>query len=230
MISVVIPAYNEEQAIGTCLEALAKQTTTIPFDVIVVDNNSTDRTVEITKSFQDRLSLRVINEPMQGRGAARKRGFAEATGEILFSTDADTQVPPTWIDSLIAAIQSNPKNVAAVTSAVIHDFSAVKNALYNAICWIAVRHSETLYGFSFAVKREIYHASGGFDAESDAEEDVELGYKVRKLGRIKFVNLPVPTSGRRFKHGLIRGYLLYLTAYVKKFFLGKKRIPLDNPR
>src|SRR3989344_4845448 len=87
MISIVIIAYNEKKDIASCLMAMSKQTYREPFEVIVVDNASTDHTPEIAQSFVERLPLRVIREEHKGRGAARARGFGEAKGEIILSTD-----------------------------------------------------------------------------------------------------------------------------------------------
>jgi len=93
MISIVIPAYNEEENIRCCLEGLVAQKTDQEFEVIVVDNVSTDKTSGVARTFVDKINLRVVEEHTKGRGAARCRGFSEATGETILSTDADCVVP-----------------------------------------------------------------------------------------------------------------------------------------
>jgi glycosyltransferase involved in cell wall biosynthesis len=87
-ISIVIPVYNEAERIAACLESIAAQTVT-PLEVIVVDNNSTDATVSIARSFP---FVRVITAKCQGVIHARNRGFNAARGEIIGRIDADTRL------------------------------------------------------------------------------------------------------------------------------------------
>ncbi|MBI3255845.1 MAG: glycosyltransferase [Candidatus Andersenbacteria bacterium] len=106
MISIVIPAYNEAQAISKTLASLVAQDFSGEFEVIVVDNNSSDGTAQVAKAFQDKLNLKVIHEPHQGRGAARAAGFAAAQSRIICSTDADTIVPSNWLTEITAPYPS----------------------------------------------------------------------------------------------------------------------------
>ena len=96
-ISIIIPAYNEETYIRECLKHVLDQIE--PADeIIVVNNNSSDKTVEIIKEFP----VTLVNETQQGMIPARNRGFNEATGDILIKTDADTQVPTDWVKKIKA--------------------------------------------------------------------------------------------------------------------------------
>lgn len=91
-VSVVIPTYNEEKNIEKCLKHFLTQEEK-PDEIIIVDNNSTDKTVEIAKSY----GVRIIKETTQGMIPARNAGFNAATYEIIVRTDADTYVPTDWI-------------------------------------------------------------------------------------------------------------------------------------
>lgn len=93
-LSLVIPAYNEEHHLKACLDAIAAQTV-MPDEVIVVDNNSTDKTVEIAKRYP---FVKVVHESMQGRGPARTRGFNEAGSDIIGRIDADSVVSSGWVE------------------------------------------------------------------------------------------------------------------------------------
>jgi glycosyltransferase involved in cell wall biosynthesis len=95
-VSVIIPAYNEERHLVACLEAIAKQTVN-PLEVIVVNNNSTDKTADVAKQFE---FVKLINEPIQGRIAARNAGFDSAHGDILARIDADVVVDSNWAETL----------------------------------------------------------------------------------------------------------------------------------
>jgi len=85
--SVVVPAYNEAAYLGRALDSLQHQDYGGTYEIIVVDNNSTDSTADIAA----RHGVRVVREPQQGVCAARQRGADCARGEIIISTDADSE-------------------------------------------------------------------------------------------------------------------------------------------
>ncbi len=204
-VSVVIPAYNEEKYIENSLFSLleSEQKTQINYEVILVDNNSSDQTVKLAQKFAKGMNLRIIEESKQGRGIARARGFEEARGEIILSADADTIFYRGWIETLVFAITGNI--VAATTSCKITDCSPLTNALVNftqpksAFLYRLFFGHYWLAGFSFGISKSVYKASGGFDIGLQAQEDIDLSFRVAKLGKIKFINKPVIFSGRRFK-------------------------------
>ncbi len=97
-LSLVIPAYNEERHLAACLDAVSRQAV-MPSEVIVVDNNSTDRTAEIARSYP---FVRVVQEPRQGIVFARNAGFDAARGDIIGRIDADTIIPSDWTKHVLA--------------------------------------------------------------------------------------------------------------------------------
>lgn len=233
-VSIVIPAYNEEKYLLLALQSLVSLQTQKNFEVIVVDNSSTDNTAQVAGNFQDKLHLRVIFEKTKGRGAARKRGFDEAKGQIIISLDADTVVYPDWLDTLIDPLQG--RVVATTTSCKITDCSILTNAIFNFIQPAAMYVYRIftghywLSGFSFAILKSAYESSGGFNPNLQAQEDLDLSFRVAKLGKIKFINKPVIVSGRRFKDGLLVGFYDYVRSFAEAFILKKKSVYLDNPR
>ena len=92
-ISVVIPAYNEEQLLSKCLKSLTNQDFHLPFEIIVVDNNSRDKSNAIAQSF----GVKVIKETNQGVVWARQKGLLQAQGEIIAQADADCYYPSNWL-------------------------------------------------------------------------------------------------------------------------------------
>jgi len=103
-VSIVIPAYNEEKYVGVCLQSLAAQTHPA-YEVIVVDDGSTDRTVEIVQQFaagDERFQL--LQQNHQGPGEARNLAAREAQGNILLFCDADMAFAPDYTEKLIAPI------------------------------------------------------------------------------------------------------------------------------
>ena len=95
-VSIVIPAYNEEASILKTLWSLSKNKTTYPVEIIVVNNNSTDRTQEIL----DRVAVRSFFQPVQGWGPARQLGLEKARGKYILSADADCIYPERWIQRM----------------------------------------------------------------------------------------------------------------------------------
>jgi len=98
-ISVIIPCYNEEKTIEKVIKSIPKEV----FEIIVVDNNSTDKTAEIAK----KLGARVLKESRQGYGFALKRGFRKAQGDIIVTLDGDGQYPAEKILELVEYLEKN---------------------------------------------------------------------------------------------------------------------------
>ncbi len=96
-VSIVIIAYNEEQYIGKVLESIASQDYP-KYEVIIVDDHSTDRTVEIAKSFESRLSLNIVQKDIRGASRSRNYGSSFAVGEVILFLDADAVVALARID------------------------------------------------------------------------------------------------------------------------------------
>jgi glycosyltransferase involved in cell wall biosynthesis len=108
MISVVVPAYNESELIQTTLESLFKQDYKGDFEVVVVDNNSTDNTAEIAR----RLGVRVVFCSQKGVAHARQAGAEAAQGSIIVQADADTMYPEGWLSRIQSQFDRHPNAVA----------------------------------------------------------------------------------------------------------------------
>lgn len=237
LISIVIPAYNEEKQISSCLDALVKQSTARKFEVIVVDNNSSDKTVKVANRYNGKLNLRVISEKQKGRGSARYAGFNKASGTIILSTDADASVPENWIERIMSAFENETGVLAVTGTCKITDSSFLTNALFNYFQPAVMRVYKIFFGhywlsgFNFAIRRSTYIETGGFDHKLNTQEDVDLSFRVSKVGRIKFIpDLCVTVSGRRYQKGLISGIVPYIKTFVSYFWLKRKDVYLDDPR
>lgn len=237
LVSIVIPAYNEEKQISSCLDALVKQSTTRKFEVIVVDNNSSDKTVKVANEYHGKLNLRVISEKQKGRGSARHAGFNEALGTIILSTDADASVPKNWIERVMSVFEDDIRVLAVTGTCKITNSSSLTNALFNFFQPASMRVYKIFFGhywlsgFNFAIKKATYVETDGFDPRLNVQEDIDLSFKVGRVGRIKFISdLCVTVSGRRFQNGLISGIVPYIKTFVSYFWLKRKDVYLDDPR
>jgi glycosyltransferase involved in cell wall biosynthesis len=201
-VSLVIPAYNEEHHIRACLEAIAAQTES-PFEVIVVDNNCTDGTAVIARSFP---FVRVVQELQQGLVHARDCGFNAARGEIIGRIDADTLLSPTWVAEVRASFQRQP-DMHAISGSITYydipfpDFFSWIDLFFR--CYLARRLSRRqelfLYGGNMALRRDVWEAvRGSLCQNSKFHEDMDMAAHMAGRFDVRFdAALHVGVSVRR---------------------------------
>ena len=107
-ISVIIPAYNAEATLADCLESVARQTVR-PFEVVLVDDGSTDNTRRVAARFEKRLILRIVTQINSGLGNARNAGMSAATGDAYAFLDADDIWLPSKLEQAFKALLKYPK-------------------------------------------------------------------------------------------------------------------------
>lgn len=102
--SLIIPCYNEAALLPACFAAIQAQTVP-PDEILVIDNNSTDKTAKIARKYP---GVRVIRERQQGLIPSRNRGFNEAKGDILARIDADARIDPDWVERIKHHFEHEP--------------------------------------------------------------------------------------------------------------------------
>jgi len=203
-LSVIIPAYNEEKLIAYCLEnlAVALASVTDPVfesELIVVDNNSTDRTAEIAK----KAGAAVVFEPINQIARARNRGTEAAAGEWLLFVDADTWPGVAVLRNLRAVIERGGAVGGGSTMRIdsIPRAARILEMLWN---FISPRFGWAAGGFFFC-RADAFHELGGFSGELFASEEIDFSRRLGRWGRARglhFVILkgsPVLSSGRKAK-------------------------------
>jgi len=222
-ISVVVSAFNEEKNLPHCLTALTNQTfPKSDYEILVVDNNSTDKTEEIAKSF----GARVIKEKRQGNTYAVSTGYNMADGEIIASTDADTVVEKNWLEVINNTFLD--KNVVGASGAVIvHSknklFKSISEKSYSLFLRINFLIGKAHFsGFNFAVRKSAFDKIGGIDETFTMSPDVDLGIRMQKEGRVVFVkDMLVNTSVRRWEETPFDAFWTYLKGYIYSIWLRK---------
>lgn len=187
-ISVVIPAYNEEKRLPSCLSSLKKQTFK-DFEIIVVDNNSTDKTAGIARTF----SARVVKEPIQGMTPARERGYKEAKGEIIARTDADATVPPDWLTQIHQTFHNNPKLIAITGSFTFPGESKIISWLlklyvdigYYKLTKLLTGHFP-LSGPNHALRKSVWQKIKAHKDDRLIHEDMDLSCHLAEIGEIDY--------------------------------------------
>ena len=235
LISVVIPAYNEEQYLNRCLTALARQTYPADrFEVIVVDNNSTDATAEIAR----RYGVRMITEPRKGVAYARQAGFAAARGTIIASTDADTVVPPFWVERITEHFRADPALGAVYGPVHWPDGRQMEQLLVRYPItwglWASNRVRRSLWwGSNFAMRREVFWEAGGFPVQwgAGSGEDTELARRVRRIAPMCFdPRLIVYASSRRVREGWANVGKRTAVSVVNRSVLRRSPLPFPDIR
>ncbi len=207
-LSFVIPAYNEEDLIGKCLDSILKQAADRPeeIEIIVVNNASTDRTREIVMSFS---GVQVVDEPKKGLVNARHAGFLASSGDLIANIDADTILTPGWIDKVLKAFSDNPNLVALSGPQIFYDLSRAFNLwvrLFYGVGFASYlmnrfvfRVGSMLQGGNFVVKQSALQKIGGYNPKFDFwGEDSDLARRLHPIGDVKFTfDLPIYASGRR---------------------------------
>lgn len=220
-VSIVIPVYNEAAYLPACLEAIARQTVR-PYEVIVVDNNSTDATAAIAGRYPFVL---LLQEPRQGVVYARDRGFNAARGEIIGRIDADTIVSPDWVQSLIA-IMADPA-VGAVTGRAMY-YDMALSALLNRIdlgirryLAAVLRNEVALQGANMAVRRSVWQAvRADMCHASGMHEDFDLTVHASRRGyKVVFDELLVASLAYRQAEASFAEFARYVRLSPKTYAL-----------
>jgi len=174
ILSIIIPTYNEEKDICTCLNSLKKQSFK-DFEIIIVDDGSTDRTKEFVRKFK---GVRVIEGKHKGSAFSRNLGAKQAKGSILIFVDADMTFDKNYLKNLVRPLLKDNKIIGTT-----HDYEIVKNMdnIWSK-CWGKVRvskkESEKVKIFR-AIKKDKFLELGGFDPKYGYADDQTLWIKHR---------------------------------------------------
>lgn len=190
LVSIVIPAWNEEVNIIRCVYTLSKSVTSFPFEIVVVNNNSTDRTQETL----NKLHVRSYLQKIQGCGVSRQMGQEKATGKYILLGDADCLYPAAWVQKMMEKLQQ--KDVVCVYGR----YSFLGNErqprwkffLYESVKDLVaeVRHLKrphlNAYGMSMGYIRDL-GLKIGFVERHIRGEDGRMCFDLMQLGKVKQV-------------------------------------------
>ena len=191
VISIGIIAYNEEQSILRCISSLAAQESKYPIEIIVSNNNSTDHTQELL----DKVGVHSVFQPKQGVGFARQAIMDVAKGKYLLNGDSDSIYPPTWAHEMVRNLKKN--NVSVVYSMDSYLPDGKRNRFGLSVFEVFRDISLVLRGFN-RPELCVGGSSLGFYLDQGREfgwntqilrgEDGAMAFKLKKFGKLKFVN------------------------------------------
>jgi glycosyltransferase involved in cell wall biosynthesis len=226
-VSVIIPAYNEEKYIRNCLDSLMKQEEK-PDEIIVIDNNCTDKTVSIIKKY---IGIKIIQEKKQGLIPARNTGFNLASGDIIARCDADAIMPVDWIKKIKDSFLKNKDIVAVAPAFYLFDIPIINKSLipekiYYFFSNLIIKNN-VLIGPSMVITKNVWEKVKSEVCLDDKKvhEDIDLSIHIKKYGNI-FLNksVIVKISGRRIKRNPLSFFIEYPLRLIKMMIMHRHSV------
>ena len=184
--SVVIPARNSEGTIARVITACLEQDLGAErFEVVVVDDGSSDDTWRILKEYASRGEILALRQPNLGAAAARNAGTRASSGEILVFCDADIIVPPNWLRRLVDAASGPEVGLVGCVYAPAEALPLITSCTHEEIRRRQIRGPDAplhIGSFTMALRRSLFESVGGFDVEFIRAQDTELSYRVAETG------------------------------------------------
>lgn len=189
-ISVMIPVYNGEKTLEKCLSSVINQK--YPnYEIIVVDNNSTDKTKEIINKYSnDNKNIKYIFEKKQGRGPARNAGINNSTGEIIIMTDSDCIVPINWLEEITKPIREENEQIVmgleenASSNYWSKNIQEEQEKFHKS--HINGKYIDFIDTKNFAIKTDIIKKYM-FDEDLKNLEDFDLAFRIKKNYKIRLL-------------------------------------------
>jgi glycosyltransferase involved in cell wall biosynthesis len=202
-VSVIIPVYNNTRDLPECLSAVKVSAKHLDSEIIVVDDASTDETPSVAAT----MGVHVLKlETNSGPAAARNLGAQHATGDVLFFVDADVVLGPSALDRAARILNTRPEIAAVFGSYDARPraqglVSQYRNLLHHFVHQQGNPEASTFWAGCGAIRRGVFWAVGGFDAERfkrPSIEDIELGVRLRMAGYRVLLDREI--QGTHLKH------------------------------
>lgn len=188
-MSIIITTYNEEANVVRCLNSIASNKTAYPFEIVLVNNNSTDNTTTALKA----LDVTFLEQPVQGSGPARQLGLENARGKYILLGDADCVYPEKWIQKMVDLLKTRDTAVVYGRYSFFTEKESMPRwqlSLYEMMRDISmeIRHLKrpflNTYGISMAFYRD-QALKEGFIKESRRGNDGRICFDLMKYGKVK---------------------------------------------
>lgn len=211
MISVIIPAYNEEKSLPNLVTHILTITSNREIEIIISDGGSSDRTVELVSE----LGVLVVKSPKKGRASQMNYGATIAKGDVLYFLHADTKPPDTFIDDIIGSIKNGYQSGCFQLA-----FDR-NHPLLNFYAWFT-KFDIDYFRFgdqSLYIKREFFEKLHGFDENLIVMEDQVFVKKIKKAANFEILKGEVTTSSRKYVQvGIIKLQLIFSVILILFYF------------
>jgi len=217
-VSVVVPAFNEEARIERCLESIKAQTLK-PYEIILGDGSSTDKTRQIAKKYVTKITI----QKKRSASTQRQGAAAAAKGSIIAFIDSDTVADRNWLKKTVEKFESDPAVVGVYGSVQFFDGSWFDKLMANIFnIYIGISGAVGFpapAGMNMAARADAFKRIGGFNTSLNTAEDLDLFKRLKRTGRIKFSNAIVYTSARRIKRWGYPKFIFYHLSNLVHFRL-----------
>lgn len=195
MLSFIVPAYNEELELPSTLSAIhaASAATAEPYEIIVVNDGSTDSTAAVAADG----GARVLTIQRRHIAAARNAGGRAAQGDILFFIDADTRIRPEHVSGALAKLKGGCVGGGARME-INEEIPQWAKIFVYLFCRLYFGANLGAGAFLFT-SREVFDRVAGFDERCFAGEEYYFTKALKKMGRFRLLTDPVVTSGRKLR-------------------------------
>lgn len=191
MITIVIPAYNEQENIESLVRYLKKNDSNSLAEIIVSDGGSTDRTVELA----EKAGASVMLSPAKGRAAQMNYAASRARGNILYFVHADTFPPRSYISDICKSLQDGYLIGRYQTKFDSSKFVLKLNAFFTRFdLFMCYGGDQTLF-----VEKELFNRIGGFNASMRIMEDYEIIERAKKVAKYRILSGKVLVSARKYE-------------------------------
>jgi len=200
LVSVIIPTYNRAHLLGRAIQSVLNQTYQ-DFELIIVDDASSDNTEEVVKSFHDDRIKYIRHDENKGAGAARNTGIKAARGEYIAFQDDDDKWLPNKLEKQVKVLEDSPPEIGVVYT----DFQRFDKKSENKPKMVKVmRISGDIHGAllednfigtpTVLVKKQCFEKVGMFDEELPQLEDWELWIRISKYYHFRYIKEPLVDS------------------------------------
>ncbi|HVE48873.1 MAG TPA: glycosyltransferase [Casimicrobiaceae bacterium] len=195
MISFVVPAHNEERLLGATLDSIhgAAQTAGEPYEIVVADDASTDRTAQLAQEH----GAIVVSVAYRQISATRNAGARAARGGMLMFVDADTRVNPRVVTEAVRAMRQGAMGGGAAIR--FDGVVPLYARLLLPVLVFSFRLSRIAAGCFIFCTREAFATVGGFDETYYGAEEIVMSKALRSYGTFVILDVPVVTSGRKLR-------------------------------
>ncbi|MCF6324165.1 MAG: glycosyltransferase [Gammaproteobacteria bacterium] len=177
-LSIIIPTFNEEAYIAKTLDAIFDAGIECPYEVVIIDNGSTDKTIDIVTSY----NVRILSLPTGTIADVRNFGVKEAKGSVLAFIDADVTITRDWaqeVDSVVCELDGNPLLVTGARYLPTNNTEWFNRYWYTPLTTYDAAY---INAGNMLISRALYERIGGFSANLKTAEDYDLCNKARLVG------------------------------------------------
>lgn len=223
--SFIIPVYNRPQEIQELLESFCQLSFDKPFEILIIEDGSTQKSDEIVARFKDKLDINYSYKPNSGPGDSRNYGMKEAKGNYFIILDSDCILPPQYLKEVENALNDNYLDCFGGPDAAHKSFSSLQKAInYTMTSFLTTGgirgkksavHNFEPRSFNLGISKQAFEISGGF-GKIHPGEDPDLSQRLKKLG---------------FSTGLIENAFVYHKRRISwpKFYTQVKKFGMVRP-